>query len=234
MAIDQATHFHHQAVAAMEAEDFAQALELSIRALVLYQAEGNNAKFAEVVALQFLLYNHLQRSTGDKKFQILAGHSAEASLDLARASGDKTAIAIPAYNLFKHLEGVGKWKEAREKLNLAIKSQTDSPHSTQLSSAILADMKVRLALLPEDDGSLNPDIVANFEAAIKGLEDAPHPDSHAKNAWVAGNYIRAADLLADDDKAREYLAKAKAVIDSDPTLSILKKRWEELNASFSS
>lgn len=234
MTVQAAESLHHQAVDAMENEDFTKALELSVTALVRYQAEGNDAKFAEVIALQFLIYNHLFRSTGDKRFQILAGHSAEASLNLAVATADKTAIAIPAYNLFKHLEGVGKWSDAREALERAIKFQTSDPHPTQSSPAILADMKVRLALLPQADGSPNSDIVDNFENAMSHLEDTPHPDQHAKNAWMAGNYIRAADSLIDDDKTREYLADAKVIIDSDPTLSILKKRWEEVSASFSS
>lgn len=234
MTTQSAESLHHQAVVSMEAEDFAKALELSVAALVSYQAEDNEAKFAEVVALQFLIYNHLYRSTNDKKFQILAGHSAEASVDLAAATGDKTAIAIPAYNLFKHLESVGKWSDAREALERAIKFQTEHPHPTQSSPAILADMEVRLALLPQVDGCPAPDIVDKFENAIRRLEGSPHPDRHAKNVWVAGNYIRAANSLIDDDKAREYLADAKTIIDSDPSLSILKKRWEEVNASFSS
>ncbi len=234
MTAQAAESLHHQAVDAMESEDFTRSLELSVTALVHYQAEGNDAKFAEVVALQFLIYNHLFRSTGDKKYQILAGHSAEASYDLAVATGDKTAIAIPAYNLFKYLESVAKWSDAREALERAIKFQTSDPHPTQSSPAILSDMKVRLALLPQADGSPDPDIVDNFENAISHLEDTPHPDQHAKNAWMAGNYIRAANSFIDDDKAREYLDDAKTIIDSDPTLSILKKRWEEVNASFSS
>lgn len=234
MPVEQAADIHHQAVASMEAEDFSKALELSAQALVLYQAEGNDAKFAEVVSLQYLLYNHLHRKTADSKFKILAGHAAEASFDLAVASGDKTALAIPAYNLFKHLESVGNWGEARDRLLFAIQHQTDLPHPSQSSPAILADMKVRLSLLPQIDGSQSPDTSENFETAIRVLEEAEHPDSHAKNVWVAGNYIRAADVNPDDNKAREYLAKAKAIIDSDPSLTIIKKRWEEVNASFSS
>ncbi len=234
MTIAQGTDIHHQAVAAMETEDFSKALELSVQALILYQAEGNDAKFAEVVSLQYLLYNHLHRKTADRKFKILAGHAAEASLDLAVASRDKTALAIPAYNLFKHLESVGNWGEARTRLLFAIQHQTNFPHPSQSSPAILADMKVRLSLLPQIDGSYDPATPKNFETAIRVLEEAEHPDSHAKNVWVAGNYIHAADIGPDDDKAREYLAKAKTIIDSDPSLTIISKRWEEVNASFSS
>ena len=66
-------------------------------------------------------------------------------------------------------------------------------------------------------------------------ELAEDVDPKSKNTWVSGNYMSLAEMLREDnpEEARQYLQKAKEIIDANPTLKLRAKQWEKLKSTFS-
>ena len=71
------------------------------------------------------------------------------------------------------------------------------------------------------------------EALIK-LGTAQARSDYERHVWLTSGYIRLASVLHDKDpqKAKEYLNKAKSIIDKDSRLNLMLEKWEKLAKSF--
>lgn len=227
---------HGQAEQAREGGDFTKALELTDQAMVAYQKDGDSLGFAEVLASRFLTLRHLFESTGDRKYLILAKHSALSSVEIAQASNDKTALAIPLFNLAKSQETLGEIKEAVESYKQAVDNLVNNPpavHKTEDRPAILADFQIHLSTCEYKNGDKSA--LERAEKALGELEQNPDISDYNQHVWVSGGHMRIAEVLMSDDpgKAKEHLQKAKGIIDGDPRLKLRLEQWQKLSQQFS-
>lgn len=224
---------HSQAEEARESGNFGEALKLTDQAMLAYQATGDKVGFAEVQSSRFLALRHLYENTGDRDFLILAKHSAIASVELAQASGNKEALAVPLFNLAKSHETLGELHEAVTTYQQAVDNIINNPPQTHNRSAIIADFKIHLATCEYKVGDKRA--LQRVQDSLSELEIADEVSKYNKDVWISGGHMRIAEILRDDEpeKAKEHLQKAKAVIDSNPDLKLRLRQWEKLAQTFS-
>ncbi|MBI4036376.1 hypothetical protein HY386_00670 [Candidatus Daviesbacteria bacterium] len=240
---------HGLAEQARESGDFTRALELTDQATVSYQQGGDSLGFAEVQASRFLTLRHLFEKTDDKNYLILAKHTAMASVELAQASGDKQALALPLFNLAKAQETLGELPDAVATYQKAVENIINNPPEPHKRAAIVADFKVHLetcaykagdksALERAEKALVELEAVPvlsdeDFEAGGKKLEFNQEV-AYNKDVWVSGGHMRIAEMLREDDppQAKEHLQKAKEIIDANPQLKLRLAQWEKLATTF--
>lgn len=232
----QGRKIHGLAEQARERGEFGKALELTDQAMVLYQEEEDKLGFAEIQASRFLTLRHLYEKTGDRNYLILAKHAAMSSAEIAEASGDKTALAIPYFNLAKAQEELGELLNAVDSYKKAVENITNNPpepHNVTQRPAIVNDFKVHLSVCEYKAGDKSA--LERAEQALSELESHPDVEDYNQHVWVSGGHMKIADALRIDnpEKAKEYLQKAKEIIDSDDRLILREKQWEKLAQSFS-
>lgn len=226
-----ARQLHAQAEEARESGDFLKALEYTDKAMILYQQDGDQAGFAEVLASRFLTLRHLYEKTGDRNFLLLAKHDAMAAVEIARESGDKTSLAVPLFNLAKAQDTLGELQEAVKTYHEAVENISNNPPATYNRPAVIADFNTHLAICEYKTGDKTA--LERVEQALADLEQAEE-DSYNKNVWLSGGEMRIAEILHEDnpEKAKEHLQKAKEIIDADSRLKLRLAQWEKLAATF--
>lgn len=227
---------HGKAAQARERGESVEALKLDMEAMDAYQKEGDNLGFAEIQAEIFLTLRHLFEKTGHHGYQILAKHAAMSSVELAEVSGDKTALAIPQFNLAKAQEDLGELQDAVGNYQKAVENiinNPPAPHNVPDRPAIIADFQSHLATCEYKTGDKSA--LERAEQAALDLEKAEDMADYNKHVWLSGAHMRIADVLRVDspEKANEHLQKAKEIIDSDERLILRKKQWEKLAQSLS-
>ncbi len=222
---------HAQAEVAREKGEFVEALKFTDEAMVVYQEEGDRLGFSEVQASRFLTLRHLYEKTDWRGYLILAKQNAEASVELAEASGDLKTLALPYFNLAKAREELEQYHEAIESYKKAIENMEKNPAEQHNRAGVIADMKEHLAVCEYKTG--DKEAIGRAEEAIAELAGI-NEEKYNKDVWMSGGYIRIAEVLKKDDpkKAREHLEKAREIIDANPELVLRKKQWEKLAASF--
>ncbi|MDO8499014.1 MAG: hypothetical protein Q7S44_04485 [bacterium] len=231
----EARQLHGQSEQAREAGDFTKSLELSERAMVSYQKENDLLGFAEALAGRVITLRHLYEQTENKAYLILAKYTAMASVDIAQESGDKTALAIPLFNLGKLQEILGEHQNATNSFREALDNIINNPpvvHRVPERPAIIADFKFHLAHAEYNTGDKTA--LERAESALSELETSAEISDYNKNVWVSGNHMHLVEMLREDnpEKAKEHLQKAKEIIDSDERLKLRKAQWEKLAATF--
>jgi tetratricopeptide (TPR) repeat protein len=224
---------HGKAEQAREKGDFTQALKQTDEAMLAYQAAGDKVGFAEVLSSRFLTLRHLYDKTNDRAFLILAKNTVLSSVQIARESGDNTALALPLFNLGKAQETLGELPDAVTSYKEAVEHMTANPPQRHNRPSVLADMKVHLATAEYKTG--DKAALARAEEALHELEGTDE-QKYEKDVWVSGGYMRLADMLRTEDSAKgaEALRKAKEIIDSNPDLTLRKGQWDKLAATFPS
>ncbi len=222
---------HGLAAQARERGESVEAVKLAEDAMEAYQKDGDQLGFAEALADQFLSLRHLFDKTNDKNYLIRAKHSAMASVEIAENSGDKTALAIPYFNLAKVQETLGQFQEAVSTYKKALDNVINNPpavHKVPERPAIVADFKVHLSTCEYTAGDKSA--LERAEAALADLEAHPDIEGYNQHVWVSGGHMRIAEMLKEDDleKAKQHLQKAKDIIDSDPRLTIRLSQWQKL------
>lgn len=233
---------HGLAEQAREKGESVEAVKLAEDAMAAYQKDGDILGFAEALVDQFLSLRHLFDKTGDRSYLIRAKHSAMASVEVAESSGDKTALAIPYFNLAKAQETLGQLQEAVSSYKKAVENIENNPpaeHKVPERPAIVADFKVHLATCEyKQSFSTNKagdkSALERAEAALSDLEKTPDISDYNQHVWVSGGHMRIAEMLQSDDpeKVKDHLQKAKEVIDSDPRLTIRLAQWQKLADKF--
>ncbi len=223
---------HGNAAKAREKEQFTESLTFNDDALFAYDKENDDLGFSEGLACRSItlrVYGSLHKS---KRILTLAKYEMLASVDLARQSGIKESLGIPLYNLAELQEDLGEFDEAVKSYKEAVENMENNPPETHKRNSVLADMKVHLATCEYKAGDKTA-----LERAEKALEELKAsddaPNKYSKDVWVAGGYMRIANIIKNDDqnKAREYLEKAKKIIETNPDLTLRKKQWEQLSTS---
>lgn len=222
---------HGQAAQAREAGESLKALQLIDEAIIAYQEAKDYLGVAEALADRSISLRHLYQKTNDKTYLYIANAEMEASAEIAKKSGDKTALALPYFNLAKIQEELGKLDQALENYKQAVEYMVSNPPASHNRVAVLADMKVHMETCAYARGDKSA--LERAEKALKELE-ASDEVSYNKNVWVSGAYMRIATVLKDNnlEKAKEHLQKAKEIIDGDSRLELRKKQWEKLAESF--
>ena len=206
---------------ARESGNFLEALRLSDEATLLYQKEGDVVGLAEIQSARFEIFKHLFFETNDKSFLILGKMSAKAGVKIAENSGKTEALAIPLFCLAKALTLLKKHEKAQEKYQEALEVL---PQSHQNRPSVEADIKIHKAICSIEMGNSGGE-----NDALQAISDLEGSDEqkYEKDVWISGAYLKLAEALS----SREYLEKAKAIIDASPELVLRKKQLEKLTAS---
>lgn len=222
---------HSKAEQAREKGDFLKALQFIDEAMMVYGEDGDDLGFAEVFASRFLTLRHLFEKTQDKKFSILAKHSAMSSVEIAEESGDKSATALPLFNLAKVQEDLGEYVNAVGSYKRALEVMSSNPPTDHDRPAVIADMKAHMSVAEYKSGDKTA--LERLDEAITELEGSDEL-KYNKDVWLSGAHMRAAEILREDDveTAKGHLQKAKSVIDANPELTLRKEQWEKLAGSF--
>jgi tetratricopeptide (TPR) repeat protein len=228
---ETARQIHGHAETAREQGKFPEALKFTDEALIAYQEENDALGFAEIQASRFLTLRHLFDKTGYEGYLVLAKFSAMASVEIAQRSNDPKTLALPLYNLAKVQEDLKEFPEAIGTYHKTIDAFTSNPPDQHNRPGVLADMKIHLHVCRYKNGE--KEALNDILSAISELEATDEPKFN-KDVWMSGGYMRLAELLKDEDlnKAKEYLQKAKVIIDANPELILRKGQLEKLAQSF--
>lgn len=227
-AINEGRIVHKQAELAREKGDFTEALEFTDRATVTYQRSGDLLGMAEVQSSRFLIFRHLFEQTGDPSFMVLATHSAQSSVEIARQSGDEQATVIPLFNLGKAQEAAGNISNAVSSYEEAVRVMETNPPVEHNRTAVLQDMKVHLAVAQYKNGDKSA--LQRAEEATKTLEASDNPDNYEKDVWTSGAYMKMGEILRTDDpeRSKQYFGRAREIIDANPNLTLRKAQLERV------
>lgn len=222
---------HSLAEWSREAGHFVEALIHTDEALVEYQKEKNVAGMADILSSRSITLRHLYEQTADTSFLILAKHETMAAIEFGKASEDKTAASMPLFRHAQILEELKEYKAAHSVYEEAVVAFKNNPPENNDRPAVLLDLQIRTALCAVRAGES-----ARLDEALELIEKLNETDEYQynKDVWVSGGYMNVAQILKDTDaaRAREYLEKAKKVIDGNEKLTLRKAQWEKLAASF--
>lgn len=223
---------HNQAEKARENEDYLNALKITDEAIIAYESDGDQQGLAEVLASRVITLRHLANETNDNSFLILALGQADSSVEIARRSEKKEALAIPLYNLAKAQEDAEKLSEAILTYHNAIEWMENFPPKDYDKDFVLADMRVHLEICRYKAGDKRA--LENAEKYLQELENMSPKDQYLKDVWISGAYMRLAKILRQDsiDKCKAYFEKAREIIHSNPSLKIRRKQLAEINRFF--
>lgn len=231
--MNQAQDLHKKAEEAREKEDFLGALKFTDEALLVFSEGKDSLGFAEILASRFLTLRHLFEQTGDENFMILAKQDILASVEIAKKAEDKKALAVPLFNLGKAYETLGEYEKAVESFSESIENIKSNPPPGHKSEAELSEMTIHLYYAQYKTGDKSA--IERIENEIEVLLTKDE-DKYKKGVWLSGGYMNLADALRDENpaKAKEALDKAREIINANPDLTLRKKQFEKLEATFNS
>lgn len=223
---------HRQAAEAREAGMFPKSLDANDRALFAYDAADDSLGFAEGIACRSITLRDYAKERDSRRFLILAKHEMMASVAIARESGDKTALALPLFNLAQLQESLGELPHAVATYKEAVTNMQVNPPERHNRPSVLADMRGHLATCEYKAGDKTA--LERAEEALQDLAHSEEPDTYAKDVWLSGAHMRIADVLRTDEpeKAKEHLQKAREIIDGNSELKLRHNQWEKLAATF--
>jgi tetratricopeptide (TPR) repeat protein len=224
---------HDEAAKAREEERFTESLTFNDDALFAYDADNDALGFSEGIACRSITLRVYANLHDSKRILTLAKYETMASVDLARQSGVAEALTLPLYILAQLKEDLGEYVDAVKDYREAVEGMGKNPSETHNRPSVLANMKVHMTTCEYKAGDKTA--LERAEQALQELKDSEEPTRYNKDVWVSGAYMRLADAIIVDkpDEAREYLVKAKEIIDSNPDLIIRKKQWEKLSSAIS-
>lgn len=220
---------HAEAAKARESEQFTQSLTFNDDALFAYDADNDALGFSEGIACRSITLRVYANLHDSKRILTLAKYEMMASVELARQSGKAEALPLPLYNLAQLREDLGEYDDAVRDYREAVDSMEKNPPEAHNRPSILANMRVHMTTCEYKAGDKTA--MERAKQALRELEEAEEANKYNKDVWVSGGYMRLADVIKADspDEARDYLAKAKGIIDSNPDLTLRKKQWEKLS-----
>lgn len=223
---------HALAAEAREKEQFFDSLDFNDQALIAYDAAGDDAGYAEGLACRSItlrVYANLHEST---RILTSAKYEMMGSVAIAQKCGDPTALAMPLYNLAQLHEDLEEYDDAVKVYSEALNSMQSNPPERHNRPAVVANMKMHMTTCEYKAGDTTA--LERAYRALADLEAAEDEDSYNRDVWLSGAHGRLAEILrtVDPEKAREHLQKSKDIIDANPQLTIRKKQWEKLAATF--
>ena len=224
-----ARDFHKRAERAREHGSFIESLNFCELAFEIYSREKNSLGMSEVCASMFLSLRHLSEKYDDISYLLRAEYIAQVGYEIAKNSGNRESLSIPAFSLAEAHYSIDKYKTAVKLYKEAIKTLPDSPHNSAL---YMLNMVYRFEIAKFRDGDKKA-----LDRACKALLEMENINdkSYEKDVWLSGGYMRLGESIyrSDKKKAREYLAKAKEIIDSNPELTIRKNQLVRLQEKLS-
>lgn len=219
---------HSEAAKARESELFTQSLTFNDDALFAYDKENDALGFSEGIACRSITLRVYANLHDSKRILTLAKYEMMASVELARESGQADALALPLFNLASINEDLGEFEDAVADYKEALENIKNNPPPTHDRPSVIANFEIHLAACEYKAGDKTA--LQRAENALAQLIEANEPDEYSRDVWISGGYMRIADAIKSDDKesAKEYLQKAKEIIDSNPKLSIRKKQLGKL------
>lgn len=222
---------HGLAAQAREDGNHLKSLQLADEAMLAYQKDGDKLGLSEVIADRSIVLRHLADERGDDNFRRLAKAEMVSSVEIARQSGQKDALALPLFNLAKTQEELGELQEAVSTYKEAVENMKSDPPKNHNRPAILSDMLIHLSTCEYRAGDKTA-----LERATQSLTDLEASDEgkYNKDVWVSGTHMRIARCLKADDpeKAKEHLQKAKEIIDANPELKLRATQLSRISKEF--
>lgn len=232
MRSEKGRGLHQQASDAQEKGDYLTALKLEDEAMVTYQTDDDSAGFAEIQAMRLLTINMLGDKTGDKRYYVLALHSALASLDLAEMASEKDQIALAHGAIGRAMMRIEKFEEAAGHFDKAvgILAETKGEHSRK---SVIADFKNHAATSRLSAGKLDQE--KNALEALAELDAAGDASDYELKVWKSGGYMRLAlgmQVNAKKEEAKKYLEMAEEIAKSDEALKVRREQIEMMRKKF--
>ncbi len=223
---------HAKAEKAREDGNFLDSLYVNDEALFVYDEENDDLGFAEAIGSRSITLRVYANLHSSKKLLTLAKYEMMAAVAIAQQSGKKDALALPLFNLAQVQEDLEEFGAAVGTYKEAISSMESNPPDRHNRPSILVNMHVHMEACAYKAGDKSS--LERAEKALKDLQNAEEPEMYNKDVWVSGGYMRIAVAIKKDDpkKAKEYLQRAKEIIDANPYLVVRKQQWEKLSKSF--
>lgn len=230
MQSERGRKIHGEASDAREAGEFLKALQLIDEAVIIYIEDKDVIGLSEVMGMKALTFRHLARKTKDLNYLVLAKYSVMAAIEIAKKSGELTAIVLPTFDLAKVMDDLGDFGEAAQTYEDAVTEFEKNPPQSHNRAGVIADMKVHLYTAKYKAG----DKMA-FPKVLGALEELENSDEkliskYNYDVWTSGAHMRIAEMLKDDDKelSKKHLDEAKKIIDANNELKLRRQQWEEL------
>lgn len=216
---------------ARENGNFLESLKFTDEAIVLAQSEENLLNLSEGMSTRVLAFRLLAGRTGDKVFLVNAKHDAECAVEIAKRSGDKTALAVPIHNLAKVQVDLGEIAEGAKNFGLALEALITNPPAPHDRPGVRADFKCHYVIYSYMAG--DESFADKIDEAIKELEASGEDKISDYNykVWLSGAHMHAAEAFnaKNKGKAKTHLEMAKKIIVSDERLAIRKGQLDELS-----
>lgn len=198
------------------------AIDLYNQAIVLYQKEKDFSNMLGALTGRLLSWKHLFYATEDKIYALFVKKEAELMLDVAQEYN-----LLARLYLIHFLNGtsallLNDYNSAEKEFSKAVELYPTEHAEKGDWIAHLGDAMYRNGKKEEGQKTI-----------LRGVEiikdRASQIDSFLFNVWVSGAYLRLAKLLKTDnpEESQCFLARSKAIIDSDDRLVIRK---QQLNA----
>lgn len=211
--------------------DYVESLKLADEAIIAAQAEADLGAFSEGLSVRYLAYKLLYQDTSDENYLVLAKHTMFASVEVAEKSGDKTALAIPYFNLAKVLDESNLVDDSLNYFKKALSSLKANPPQSHNRPGVVADFAGYLATEQYKAGDKSA--ASLIDEAVENLKNSGEDKISDYNlkVWLSGLHMRAAEVLKADnpEKSKDHLKSAKEIIDSDGRLTIRLKQWHRLS-----
>jgi len=215
--------YHHKSEVAREEDRHLESLQLIEEAFIEYQKENNHEGMARALQSRCLTYKHLFLLSKDKFFAVMGKKDAEASLEIAQLFKLDNVLGSSYFRLGEMSMLFEKYDEAAEFYQKSLDSYTGT-------NCEKGDYRYHLGEAIYRSGNKEKGIEIIL-AGLKEIQDnRADVNSFLANVWESGVYIRLAELSKDssNEKAREYIEKAKIITDSDPKLIIRKRQVSKL------
>lgn len=222
---------HNKAAQAREKGKFAESLIFNDRALFAYDTDNDSLGFAEGIACRSITLRVYAGLRASRRFLTLAKYEMLGAVSIARESGDKTALALPLYNLAQLQEDLGELPSAVTTYKEAAQQMQQNPPAMHNRPSVLLNMKIHAQVCEYKAGDKSA--LEKAEKSLIDLEAADESNTFNHDVWVSGGHMRIAEALADNpDRAHKHLEDAKKIIDANPELILRKQQWERLTATF--
>lgn len=234
---DPARSIHSLAEDARRHSHFDKALELIDQALVAYQKEQDILGFAEALASKVITLRQLYDQSKNSNYLILAKHTADSAVEIARQSGNKQTLALPLENLAKIFVDMQDFDQAAKAYKEALENMEQNPFPIHDRPAYVDQMKAKYQLCLYLSGK--KEALREAEKLADKIMGEKDPSEQDKEIWAVITYISIAEAASridptSKDLAKQVLGKALKIASKSsseqliPLKEKVEKKLEEL------
>lgn len=219
--------FLQEALSTSENKQFNQALQLSDQALMAFAQVNDLKGYAETYSLKSLIFRHLASYSEFPGYLDSALSCALLGAEIAKKY-NLPQNWVMLFNAGKALAHAGKTTEAISYYDQTLTAVTQDP---TIRKAIIADIKIHKDGLLLQQGETNAEI--RIIDNIKVIHNSTDISTYERDVWTTGAYFHLVNALkgSSPEKAKEYLAQAKQIIEDNPELVIRKDQFQNINAN---